>query len=389
MRNIIFVDDEIQVLKSIRRVFADAGYNVQYCESAEEALESMNGVPADMIVTDMRMPGMNGTELLKIIKQKYPKTIRLVLSGYSDEKEVMSTLQSNLAKAYMFKPWSNDELLRVVRDNLNPEQTQLPKEILTYINNLEQLPTTGARYQQIRQCVEDNKDISIISAEIEKDQSLTAKVLQIVNSAYYGIKTGSVKKALSFIGTNELEDLVMSMEIMDCLTMADAGCEIAELIWNQAYYTNKIQYIIQEYFLNQKRKHANTTAGLLHKIGIVFMIKYYAHDYISLLNGTHETGNCNMLESEREKYGFSHPLLSAYLLRWWNAPEQIVEAAEWYHSPLEYGVNDKELVSIVHIAQHYASLYMDMAPFIPLQLETFEFLNLDKAAFEEKYRTFI
>ena len=389
LKRILFVDDENQVLKAIRRIFMDSAYNIQCCESAEEALEIMSNMPIDMIITDMKMPGMNGTELLKITKQKYPKIIRLILSGYSDEQEVMYILRINLAKAYMFKPWSNDELLRIVSENLDEKEVQLPKEIIDYINNLDRLPTTGARYQHIHDAVQESKDIAAISAVIEKDQALTAKILQIVNSAYYGIKTGSVQKALSFIGTNELQNLLMSMDIMACLSVTGDGCDIAEFMWDQAYYTSKIQQIVQEHFQHKKRKHYDTAAGLLHKIGTVLMIKYYKKSYISLLRKAMETGDCDLLAKEQDAYGFSHPMLSAYLLRWWNAPEQIVEAAAYYHSPLSEGVNNKELVSIIHIAQHYASAYLNAKPFISMQPDTFGILGLNRTEFEEKYKTLI
>lgn len=386
MNSILFVDDEIQVLKAIRRVFTDTPYNIQYSESAASALEIMGKSPADIIVTDIKMPGMNGIELLKIIKEKYPKTVRLILSGYSDENEVLFTLQSNLAKAYMFKPWNNDELLRVITDNLQSDKIQLPNEITTYINNLDRLPTTGARYRLVRQAIEENENIAVISAEIEKDQALTAKILQMVNSAYYGIKTGSVKKALSFIGTKELLNLVKSIELMNCISITGPGCDLAELMWNHAYYTNKIQQIIQEKFQPRKRKHEDVTAGLLHKIGIVLMIKFYEQDYVSLLRSILKAGDCSLLSTEQEIYGYTHPMISAYLLRWWNAPEPIIEAAANYSTP--DAVKDSELANIVHIAQHYACMYTNTAPFIPFQSAAFENLQLDRTIFENLYRTY-
>lgn len=389
MKRVLFVDDEVQVLKAIKRIFAESEFEMQFCESAAQALEFMGQQPFDMIITDMRMPVMDGIQLLKEVKRKYPKTIRIILSGYSDEQEIIYTLQSNLAKAYIFKPWDNDKLLNIVTQNLNTDIKPLPDDIILYINNMEQLPTTGARYQNIRHAVEDNKDIAVISGEIEKDQTMTAKILQIVNSAYYGIKTGSVKKALSFIGTNELQNLVLSMEIMDCLLITGKGCKTADKLWNHAYYTNKIQHIIQANFLQKKENHETATAGLLHKIGVVLMIKYYGMEYINLLNAAMESIDANLLELEKDKFGFTHPQISAYLLRWWNAPETIIEAAANYFAPKENMLINKEIVSIIHIAQHYAFQIQNLTGFCTLLPESFSILNLDKSKFDEHFATYL
>lgn len=389
MKKILFVDDEIQILKTLNRIFMDSGHQILLAESADAALKVLSEHTVDMVVTDMRMPGMDGVELLKIIKQKYPKTVRLILSGYADGSEIMYTLQNNLAKAYMFKPWKNNELISVIEQNLEDIKTAIPKEIISYINNLEQLPTIHRRYQTITNAINQDKDIGVIAAEIEKDQIISAKVLQIVNSAYYGIRTGSVKKALSFIGFNDLQNLVLSIEIMNCLSMKGAECLIAENIWNHANFTNKIQHIIQNNFLSKKSNHYDTTAGLLHKIGIVFMIKYYKNIYTVILAQAAADTQDYLYKLEMEKFGFCHLDLSAYLLRWWNAPTQIAEAAGCYISPLDDAIINKDLACIVHLAQHYASDFLNIKPFCDLQVGAFDQLGIDRNFFEDKYKSLL
>lgn len=389
MKNIIFVDDEIQILKTLGRIFIDSGYQVFLVESAEAALKILREHPADMVVTDMRMPGMDGIELLKIIRQKYPNTVRIILSGYTDGSEIVHTLKCNLARAYIFKPWDNDELVRVIKQNLEDNDPKLPKEIISYINNLEQLPAINKRYQSILEAIRLDKDVAAISAEIEKDQIVTAKVLQVVNSAYYGIKTGSVKKALSFLGIKDLQDLALSMEIINCISAKNTLCKVTERIWNHAYITNKLQHLIQHSFLKAKSNHFDTTAGLLHKLGIIFMIKYYAKEYLELHEKAITGSGLYLYQMEREKYGFDHSDLSEYLLKWWNAPAQIVEAAAHYTSPNEEGIENKDLVHIIHIAQHYACELTNDAQYCALQPEAFVQLGIDKTAFEEQYKSLL
>ncbi|MGI5970991.1 MAG: HDOD domain-containing protein [Oscillospiraceae bacterium] len=389
MKKILFVDDEIQVLKAISRVFVDTGYMVWFAQSAAGAMEILGREKIDMIVTDMKMPGTSGVELLKKVKSEYPDVIRAVLSGYSDEREIIFTLQSNLARAYMFKPWNDEELLRLVKQNLDPGETSLPQEVITYINNMDKLPTIGARYQNILEAVREEKDLGYIAGEIEKDQTVTAKLLQLVNSAYFGLKTGSVKSALSCIGTDELKQLVLSLEIMDFLTITGSGRHLAEMIWNHAYITSRIQRIIQEKFLHKKENHTNISAGLLHKIGMVFMLKYYGTDYSSLLGSWKENKDTYLSPLELSRFGYTHSDLSAYLLKSWNAPEPIIEAASYYDAPFNKEVSNHELACVIHIAQHYAGKHEGLNPFCRFIPLVFESLGIDRPAFEENYQRLI
>lgn len=385
LKSIIFVDDDIQILKAIKRVLIETEYELFFSESAEDALEIMSKNLIDMVVTDVRMPGMDGIELLQRIKKEYPDTIRMILSGFADEQEVMLTLQNNLAKAYMRKPWNNDELVRVIEQNLGNSKAHLPHEIISFINNMDKIPTLNDRYQNIQKAIREENDIEFIAKEIEKDPAIAAKILQLANSAYYGIKTGSLKKALSIIGINELQSLLLSIEIINCLPVAEANCSIAEKIWNHAYYTSKLQNIIQMKFLGKQGTNLNATAGLLHKIGIVFMIMFYADDYVALLKDSMENKDYFLRERELQKYGFTHSEISAYLLRSWNVPEQIIEIAEFYDSPLNDAVRDKDLACIIHIAQHYACEHLNMEPFCLDLNEAFDHLGIDRTFFEEQY----
>ena len=381
MKAILFVDDEIQIIKALERVFFDAHFKIYTVNSGEAALELLSRSAIDMVVTDIRMPGMDGVELLKRIKLMYPDTIRLILSGYTDENEIISILQNNLAKTYLFKPWDNDELIRVINQNIEPYK-QLPHEVITYINNLDKLPTINSSYRKIINTIDEGKNAANIAAEIEKDHTVSAKVLQIVNSAYYGIKTGSVQKALTFIGINVLKSLVSSLEIMEYLSGTGKNCYISEEIWKHVYNTNKILNFMQENYGSRASLREAGTAGLLHKVGIVFMLKYDPQCYKELYEYSCSK-KIYLKQLEINRYGYSHTDISAYLLKWWNAPDTIIKAAEYYDNPLAEEAVYKELLCSVHIAQHYASKMNDEKPYCDLVAEAFDVLQISKEAFEE------
>lgn len=113
--NILIVDDEELVLKSLQRVFRKEGYNLYFATNGQKALEIMEDVPIDLILSDQRMPGMTGTELLKIVKEKWPNTIRVIISGYADFEAVLSAINEGEVYRFVTKPWEDNSLRALVR----------------------------------------------------------------------------------------------------------------------------------------------------------------------------------------------------------------------------------------------------------------------------------
>ena len=120
-KTILFVDDEKQILKALRRLFMQKDYTCFFADSAEAALETLENHHIDLIVTDMKMPAMDGYRLLKLVKDKYPAALRACFSGYSDEGLILKTLEDNLAELYLFKPWDNNKLMSTIETLLENE----------------------------------------------------------------------------------------------------------------------------------------------------------------------------------------------------------------------------------------------------------------------------
>lgn len=110
--NLLFVDDEEGVLQSLRRIFLDENYRILTASSAGRALETMENEKIHLVITDHRMPGMTGAELLKEIRLKWPETIRIMLTGYADVQSIMGAVKDGAVYKFITKPW-NDEDLRL------------------------------------------------------------------------------------------------------------------------------------------------------------------------------------------------------------------------------------------------------------------------------------
>ena len=109
---ILFVDDEPNVLKAMRRLFRKAPWQQSFADSGREALELMEeSGPFDVVVSDQRMPGMTGAELLKEVRTRHPETIRIILSGYADFQSILDAINEGSIYKFLTKPW-DDEALR-------------------------------------------------------------------------------------------------------------------------------------------------------------------------------------------------------------------------------------------------------------------------------------
>ncbi|MEA1976172.1 MAG: response regulator, partial [Bacillota bacterium] len=139
MKKILFVDDEKHILKALRRLFFNSEYNCFYVTSGSDALNILKEYDIDLLVTDIRMPKMDGFELLKIVKNKYPDITRVALSGYSDNDAIIKALETNLVKLYLYKPWENEELREVIKKSFALSEILNSEELFRFINNIENI----------------------------------------------------------------------------------------------------------------------------------------------------------------------------------------------------------------------------------------------------------
>lgn len=382
MKKILVVDDEPQILKSLSRIFFDTDYQIFTANSGEEALKLLETETVDMVISDMRMPLMDGYELLSIIKEKYPKVVRIILSGYADEGAIFKAILHNITKFYFLKPWSNEQLLQYVDQILETEDLLNSKDLLQMINNLEKLPTIESSYQKILGMIDRDEDTGYIASEVEKDFAISTKILQIANSAFYGVKTGSVKHATIYLGLQNLKSLIYSTSIINPGSSSYYERKYTSLLWEHAQLTNKIVHFIYDRFLNKKIPEAAYSAGLLHNIGTVVFIQNSFQKYVKCIEKAAE-GSANILELESNEFRVTHQEAGGYLINWWELPHPIVESALFHHRPLDPNVINPEIVSCVHIAQHYAWKILRepiLSEFFP---QTFELLGISAEEFEK------
>jgi DNA-binding NtrC family response regulator len=131
---LLCVDDERNILRALERIFMDDDYEILTAASAEEGLALFAANPdIQVVISDYRMPGMNGVEFLRQICEEYPDTVRIVLSGYADTASVVSAINEGQIYKFVSKPWSDEELRQTVAKAvqsfaLNQQNRELEKD---------------------------------------------------------------------------------------------------------------------------------------------------------------------------------------------------------------------------------------------------------------------
>jgi CheY-like chemotaxis protein len=188
---VLFIDDEVQILNAIKRATMEEDYEIFIATNGEKALELVKENEFCVLVTDMRMPGMDGLTLLKKVKELSPNTIRMVLSGYNQIPQILSTINQVGISKFITKPWSSEEeFLPAIREsieyyNLKKEGEEL-KKVLTNKNNMLQniLKASNDTIANIQKDILTTKNLYDAIQNISKAILLYSKPDQDISSQY-------------------------------------------------------------------------------------------------------------------------------------------------------------------------------------------------------------
>ncbi len=255
---------------------------------------------------------------------------------------------------YILKPWNDDKLLSEIDKLLQMGELSSRRQLLDVFNNLKELPMIPELYSRLCALIEDDAGVEEISRLVEHDQSVAAKLLQVANSVYYSISTGSVRQAIVFMGLTNLKAIVLGLTVLKQLDGIHGGFFSKDVLWDHADRVNRITHILFSRCLGRPMKDSEATAGLLHDIGRILLLKDYSAPYAGVAQSMLQNKTSTIQETERSLLGISHDEVGGFLLNWWSLPQPIVEAAMFHHDPFNSAVLHREIVSAVHVADYFA-----------------------------------
>ena len=215
-KRIIFVDDEPREVQNLQRDLGNMNdiWSIAFAGSGLEALEVMAKEPFDAIVADMRMPEINGVELLNKVGKLYPKTLRFILSTFADRDLIMTCVWGT--HQFISKPCDPATLVSTVQRSLALGiwlSNDVLKELVSKMGNFPSLPATYL--EVLKQLESPGASVQSISDVISKDLAVTAKLLQMVNSAFFGLpqKLTNPFEAVAILGIETVKSLVLCIQV--------------------------------------------------------------------------------------------------------------------------------------------------------------------------------
>ena len=354
MKKILFVDDDPRILSGLERMLFHlvGSWEMHFSTSGEEALELLEQKEFDLIVSDLRMPSMDGCTLLTEVKERWPHVVRVILSGQTETAKALRSVV--VAHQFLSKPCDPNRLEEVIRRTCSLRDMLYKKTLQEAIGKIDTLPLRPRLYQELVKLLQDPEvSFESLARLIKTDVSVSSKVLRMVNSAFIGLaqQINSVRDAVAYLGTTMIKNLVLTAELFR--TPKNPQSTRLDMEWEQSHALRV--GAIAELLLSDTKESSEEafTAGLLHDVGKIVMAVSMPEEFGRTLDLTDKEG-LSYCEIEQDLYGASHAEIGAYFLGVWGLPYSIVEAVAFHHKPVLAAQPDLELSDVVSISNRLA-----------------------------------
>jgi len=324
---VLFVDDEERLLSGLRRMLYDqrGEWEMQFCNSGAEALEAVHRKAFDVIVSDMRMPGMNGAELLCKVQAASPSTTRFILSGYAELETVIKTVGPS--HQYIAKPCDPEKLKKSISLTCTLKNYIENDRLREHIAGISAVPVSVQTLQRLANELEDNEpDLSAISSFVERDACMAVQLLKLTNSSYFSISPNisRIGEAVKFLGVEVLRSLMNTENFLVDANLPEDLHRIFDADLNTQYLRGRLAAKICEHAgLAEAEVELAFTAGLLSDIGANVFLSYDQEKYRKL-HTLLSDGGLSKEEAEKQIFDETSASAGAYLLGLWGFTEEFI-----------------------------------------------------------------
>ena len=374
MKNlIVFVDDEENILSGIKRnLHAKRDvWDIKYFTNGHDALEFAKNERVEIMISDMKMPEMTGFELMEQLTMFSPSTIRIILTGQSDEKIAYQSIK--LVHQFLHKPFKTAEIIDLIEKSLGYREIISNPYLKDIVNGLTLIPTMPGVYQEISAALEDEETtFQDIGEIVEKDIGLTVSLLKIANSAFFGVgrEVSNAIDATMYLGTDVVKNLLLFMSVFSKLDQDLLNDMELGYLWDHSLVVAKISKDIATHVgFDKTQIEACYTAALLHDLGRLILAMNFPDDYRSIM----DLGMTSEMFTtvEEEIFGASHSMVGAYLVTIWGLPMEIVNSISNHHKTDSFEHDFATVDSVVYLSNMlYHKLKGTKASFVVKDLDT-------------------
>ena len=334
MARVIFVDDEPHILSGLKRMLRPMRHewDMVFAEGGAQALALLDEAPADAVVSDMRMPGMDGAELLSRVEAAHPNTIRIVLSGQTDEEATFRIVGTS--HQFLSKPCDSVHLIESIRRSLNLRQQLRDPRLQGLVTGLRQLPSPPGLHRRLMdEIASPTASMRAVADLVSQDMGLSAKLLQLANSAYFGVgrNAATPAQAVNILGLETLKALVLHHGLVAALEGEATDAATVERLWRHSSAVGGMARAVAEMEgLDARAGDYAYVAGLLHDVGQLLLLTQLGEAY-GEVRATAAAAGEPIWRTEKRVLGASHALVGAYLAELWGLPHDIVAGIAHHH----------------------------------------------------------
>lgn len=349
-RRVLFVDDEPQILEGLRtRLHKQRKqWDMSFASSGQAALDILAKQPVDVIVTDMRMPRMDGAALLKHVQESYPQIVRIVLSGHAELETALRAVP--VAHQFLNKPCEPGALENVVERACRLQSVVTDEVVKRVVGKIEKLPSLPRVYSQLMSALANEKSsIDEVANILKQDVAICAKVLQVVNSAFFRLprSIGKIEEAVRYLGLTTVKHIALAVEVFHAnagKSHPPTGFSLEAL----QRHSLLVGEVAANFFSAKQTKEDAFVVGLLHDIGRL-LIGVELAELMNQIAQEMRSSNCSLTEAEEKVLGVTHAEIGGYLLSLWGLPYPVIEAVANHHAPSRVETTEFGILAAVHV----------------------------------------
>ena len=319
---VLFVDDEESILDSLRASLhrLRKHYGLVFANGAEEAKEVFDHQEVDVLVTDIRMPGTSGVQLLDWVRIEHAETVRYVLSGEAERTQMVQAMP--VTHQWLAKPCDRDEIERALEQAVQHRLLLDDPAIQTMLAGIDRLPTAPMMYAALIELVSDpDTTLDAVADLVASDAAVAARVLQWANSALASAKPiEDIHQAVVRVGLDVITHLALCAQMVDALLPSQAIPGVP---------TEALGVLIESTataaaaLAPTRERIPARTAGTLAYTGLLLEAANLPDRLAASYQWAEATGQ-TLVEAEEELYGTSYPRIGAHLLAMWGLPSALV-----------------------------------------------------------------
>lgn len=353
MRRILFVEPDAAHRKIYESVLKpeENAWELVFVNNAYSAAEANAIEPFDILVTAGNLPDMSGLELLEIIKNSTPQTIRFLLAGENDQQAKFSI---GPVQQVVTKPVKLPEFTAQVNRALALRSAIQNPAMLELAGTIDSLPPMPRTYQQLITTLNNpDSSISDVATIVAQDVALSAKILQIVNSALFSLRSPvqNILQAISLLGTGTISSMVFAQGLFKTFGDENDIAFFEQLNQHSLQTALGTAKILKSWKVGRDVIDSAMFCGMAHDLGKIVLRKYKP-DYWKEITETILTSGLPDFEVERMALKVSHAELGAYLLGIWGFPDAQVEAVAFHHEPSRSSNKEIGLLTALHLAEN-------------------------------------